>query len=324
MGSPCNGLRGSYELRPFEPDMGNASAGIYKKAGTGIVYPVRSFVWPIRVIGFGMSGGIALNRSNRVSGNRLNRLLPWITTLGLLGLWEACVWLFEIPLYVLPAPTQVVAALIREAGILFDHSLVTVAEALAGMGIALVLSVVLGIMMDAFPAFKQSIYPVLVVTQTVPMIVLAPIFIIYMGFGAAPKILTVVLMCFFPVAVSFTDGMAQVSPAYQNLLRAYGAKRVQIYTLAKIPAALPTLLSGLKVAATYSISGAVVGEWIASRAGLGYYLLRVKNGYMLDKVFACVVVIILLSLLMNGLIRLIQRFCAPYMNDTNGKRGYAK
>ena len=263
-------------------------------------------------------------KARRMPAQKRLRALPWITSIGLLVLWEACVWIFRIPLYVLPAPSQVVAALVNEAGVLFEHSLVTVAEALAGMGIALALSLVLGILMDAFPAFKQSIYPILVVTQTVPMIVLAPIFIIYLGFGLAPKILTVVLMCFFPVVVSFTDGMAQVSPAYQNLLYAYGAKRTQVYTLAKIPAALPTLLSGLKVAATYSISGAVVGEWIASQSGLGYYLLRVKNGYMLDKVFACVVVIILLSLMMNGLIRLARHFCAPYMNDPNGKRGYVK
>jgi len=262
-------------------------------------------------------------KAQTMSARRL-RCLPWITSIGLIVLWEACVRLFAIPLYVLPAPSQVFVAFIKEAGVLFEHSLVTVAEALAGMGIALVLSLVLGILMDAFPAFKQSIYPVLVVTQTVPMIVLAPIFIIYLGFGLAPKILTVVLMCFFPVVVSFTDGMAQVSPAYQNLLFAYGARRSQIYTLAKIPAALPTLLSGLKVAATYSISGAVVGEWIASQAGLGYYLLRVKNGYMLDKVFACVVVIILLSLMMNGLIRLLGCVCAPYLKERNGKRGYTK
>lgn len=261
-------------------------------------------------------------KARRMSGEKRLKALPWITSIGLLAIWEACVWIFQIPLYVLPAPSQVIVALVKDAGVLLDHSLVTVAEALAGMGIALVLSVVLGILMDAFPAFKQSIYPLLVVTQTVPMIVLAPIFIIYLGFGLAPKILTVVLMCFFPVVVSFTDGMAQVSPAYQNLLYAYGAKRTQIYTLAKIPAALPTLLSGMKVAATYSITGAVVGEWIASQAGLGYYLLRVKNGYMLDKVFACVIVIILLSLLMNGLIRVIRHFCAPGMND--GKRGYVK
>lgn len=263
-------------------------------------------------------------KAKHSSEKRRYRALPWLTALGLILLWEGCVRLFDIPMYVLPAPSQVLMALVKESGVLLSHGWITLIEALGGMAIALGLSLVLGILMDAFPAFKSCIYPVLVVTQTVPMIVLAPIFIIYLGFGLAPKILTVVLMCFFPVVVSFTDGMAQVSPAYQNLLYAYGARRTQIYTLAKIPAALLTLLSGLKVAATYSISGAVVGEWIASQAGLGYYLLRVKNGYMLDKVFACVLVIILLSLLMNGVIRLIQHLCAPYLNRSNEKRGYVK
>ena len=167
--------------------------------------------------------------------------------------------------------------------------------------------------LDCFPLMRQGIYPILVVTQTVPMIVMAPILIIYMGFGIGPKILTVVLMCFFPVAVSFSDGLAQVDEEYVNLVRSYGAGRFMAYRLVKIPASVPALLSGLKVAATYSISGAVVGEWIGAQKGLGYYLLRVKNSYMMDRVFACVVVIILLSLCMNGLIRLYQFKAVPYL-----------
>lgn len=225
---------------------------------------------------------------------------------------------FALPLYVLPAPSQVVLALFGDAQNLFMHGMVSLSEAIIGMGISLAASLVLGILMDAFEAFKRSIYPILVVTQTVPMIVLAPIFIIYMGFGLAPKIITVTMMCFFPVVVGFADGMAQVDAGYVNLLRSYGASRLQVYTLAKIPAAMPSLLSGLKVAATYSVSGAVVGEWIASQKGLGYYLLRVKNNYMLDKVFACVIVIILLSLLMNGMVRLLQRLFAPHMTRSKG------
>lgn len=245
----------------------------------------------------------------------MKKSLPALLILALLAAWEACVHALAIPLYVLPAPSQVLLALIGDAGTLLHHAGVSMAEALLGMGISLALSLVLGILMDAFPTFKRCVYPILVVTQTVPMIVLAPIFIIYMGFGLAPKILTVTMMCFFPIAVSFADGMAQVDAGYVNLLRAYGASRLQLYTLAKVPASLPSLLSGLKVAATYSVSGAVVGEWIASQEGLGYYLLRVKNNYMLDKVFACVLVIILLSLVMNALIRLMQRLLAPQTTD---------
>lgn len=243
---------------------------------------------------------------------RLNQLLPVLTAGALLFLWEMIVRLAQIPLYILPAPTNIIRALLVDYRTLLAHSRVTVSEAVLGMVLAVLLALLLGMCMDAFPVFKRCVYPILVVTQTVPVIVLAPIFIIYLGFGLAPKILTVVLMCFFPMAISFADGMANVDAAYINLLRSFGAGRWQLYRLVKLPAAFPSFISGLKVAATYSISGAVVGEWIAAQSGLGYYMIRVKNGYMLDKVFACVVVIILLSLLMNGIVRLLQYIAMPY------------
>lgn len=243
---------------------------------------------------------------------KIDQLLPVLTAGALLLAWELVVRLTHIPLYILPAPTKIIQALIADRQTLISHSIVTVSEAVLGMTIAVLLALILGVIMDAFTWFKRCIYPILVVTQTVPVIVLAPIFIIYLGFGLAPKILTVVLMCFFPVVISFADGMANIDSAYTNLMRSFGAGRWQIYTLVKLPAAFSSFLSGLKVAATYSISGAVVGEWIAAQSGLGYYMIRVKNGYMLDKVFACVVVIILLSLLMNGAVRLLQYIAMPY------------
>ena len=232
-------------------------------------------------------------------------------------IWELIVRVFDLPMYILPAPSAVIKTLIAELPVLYSHVGITVLEALLGISISLVLALILGIIMDCFPVVRHAIYPLLVVTQTVPMIVLAPLFIIYMGFGIAPKILTVVLMCFFPIAVSFSDGLAQADEEYVHLVRSYGASKLMAYRLVKIPAAIPSLLSGLKVAATYSISGAVVGEWIGAQKGLGYYLLRVKNGYMLDKVFACVIVIICLSLCMNGLIRLYQMLAMPYLRKEN-------
>ena len=242
-----------------------------------------------------------------------NDVAPVAVTAGIVAVWELAVVIFQIPGYVLPSPIQVAAALIQERGTLASHGVVTVAEALTGIAISLVFAVILGVVMDCFPLTRRGIYPILVATQTVPMIVMAPILIIYMGFGVGPKILTVVLMCFFPVAVSFCDGLAQVDEEYVNLVRSYGAGRWKAYRLVKIPASVPALISGLKVAATYSISGAVVGEWIGAQKGLGDYLLRVKNGYMLDKVFACVAVIVFLSLCMNGVIRLYQRMALPYL-----------
>ncbi len=248
-----------------------------------------------------------------MKNSRKTDLIPAAVLAGAVVLWELAVRIFQIPRYVLPSPIQVARVLIQERAVLAGHGLVTVGEALAGMGISLALAVALGIAMDCFPLMRRGIYPILVVTQTVPMIVMAPILIIYMGFGIGPKILTVVLMCFFPVAVSFCDGLAQVDEEYVNLARSYGAGRWKAYRLVKIPASIPALISGLKVAATYSISGAVVGEWIGAQKGLGYYLIRVKNGYLLDKVFACVAVIIFLSLCMNGLMRLYQRMALPYL-----------
>lgn len=246
--------------------------------------------------------------------NRLKKFLPAAALMLLLVIWEVLVRALAVPSYVLPAPTQVLAALWTDRAALASHSAVTVLEALGGMGISLACAVILGILMDENETVKSVVYPILVVTQTIPMIVLSPILILYLGFGLAPKILTVVLMCFFPIVVSFADGMGQIDPAYANLVRSYGGTKLQVYTQVKIPYAMPSLLSGLKVAATYSISGAVVGEWIASQSGLGYYILRVKNNYALDKMFACVIVIILLSLAMNGLIWLIRRLFLPYLN----------
>lgn len=251
-------------------------------------------------------------------GKNWQKPLPWLVVIALLALWEICVRAFNVPLYVLPGPIDVLSALADNFSTLLSHALVTSSEAVLGMLIALALGLLLGVLMDAFPVVRRCLYPILVVTQTVPMIVLAPILIIYLGFGMAPKILTVVLMCFFPVAVNFTDGMSQVGEGYVNLVRSYGASRAQIYALVKLPAALPPLFSGLRVAATYSISGAVVGEWIGSQSGLGYYLLRVKESYMLDRVFACVLVIVALSLLMNGIVRLCQYIFLPFLRRAKG------
>lgn len=242
---------------------------------------------------------------------KITKAAPVLVILVLLVIWELAVRIGQIPLYVLPSPTQTVRTFVTELPALIRHAEVTAMEALAGMGISFAVGILIGILMDAMPTLKRCIYPILVVTQTIPVIVLAPIFIIYMGFGYAPKILTVVLMCFFPIVVSFSDGLGQIDQGYLNLIRTYGGSRLQLYQIVKIPAAMISLLSGLKVAATYSISGAVVGEWIASQSGLGYYLIRAKNGYMLDKVFACVVMIVLLSLLMNGLVKLLGRAVLP-------------
>ncbi|MDR1272176.1 MAG: ABC transporter permease [Clostridiales Family XIII bacterium] len=263
-------------------------------------------------------------RNIKILSNR-KILLPVCVFTGLILFWEIAVRALHIPLYVLPAPSGVALALIKNASVIWMHSLVTLEETLIGMAISVVLAVLIALAMDASPSLKSAIYPLLVVTQTVPVIVLAPLFVIYFGFGLAPKVIIVVLVCFFPVTVSFCDGLGRVDAGLLSLLKSFGAKKVQTYLIAKIPAAAPELFSGLKVSATYSIMGAVVGEWLAADKGLGRYMLISKNGYMLDKVFASVVAVVVLSLLMNGLFKLIGHICVPHARkdrrrETGGMR----
>lgn len=240
--------------------------------------------------------------------------MPVLTLIIVLGCWELCVHIFEISLYILPAPSDIIIAMYENAQVLWEHSMVTLQEALLGLGLATLLAMLIAILMDLSTTFRHSIFPHLVVTQTVPVMVLGPLFAIWLGFGMAPKVLMVIFMCFFPIVIAFADALAQVDQNQVNLLKSFGANKWQLYRYVKIPSAATALFSGLKVAATYCIGGAIVGEWLSASAGLGYYMIRVKNGYMLDKVFACVVCIILWSLLLHLAVVLLERIVFPYTN----------
>ena len=145
--------------------------------------------------------------------------------------------------------------------------------------------------MDLSETVKRAVYPLLVFSQTVPIIVLAPLFAMWFGFGTLPKIVVVTLVCFFPITVSITEGLAGVDPELIDLMRSMGARRYQIFIKVKFPAALIGFFSGLKIAVTYSIMGAIIGEWMGGSAGLGVYMMRVKNSYAYDKMFAAIVLI---------------------------------
>lgn len=245
--------------------------------------------------------------------------MPLITLALSLLIWEGYVRFFHVDLFILPAPSMIAASLVENFDILWMHSMVTLKEALIGLLIASGLAVVIAILMDLSAAFRASIFPHLVVTQTVPVMVLGPLFTIWLGFGMAPKIVMVVFMCFFPIAIAFCDALQQVDQNQINLLRSFGANKFQIYWYVKIPSAATALFSGLKVAATYCIGGAIVGEWLSASAGLGYYMIRVKNGYMLDRVFACVVVIIFWSLMLHLSVVLIEKIIFPYKRKRKGR-----
>ncbi len=247
-------------------------------------------------------------------------ILPALCSVIVLLVWELCVHIFQISLYILPAPSDITKVLISEFGVLWSHSMVTLQEAVLGLLIATILAILIAILMDLNCTFRYSIFPYLVVSQTLPVMILGPLFTTWLGFGLAPKVLMVVFMCFFPIVISFSDALQQSDKKQLDLLRSFGASTLQQYLYVKLPSAATALFSGLKVAATYCIGGAIVGEWLSASAGLGYYMIRVKNGFQIDKVFACVIMVILWSLLLNVTITLIERVLFPYTKKRKGAK----
>lgn len=234
-----------------------------------------------------------------------------IAIAGLLVLWEVLCRVTDTPTYLLPAPTDVFKVLVQDRVSLWQHSMVTLYETVLGLALAIVIGLVLALLMDVSAVLHDILQGILVISQSIPIIALAPILMIYLGFGMAPKILAVVLMCFYPITISFREGLRDVNLSYVNLLKSMGAGKWSIYRLVKIPSALISFFAGLKVSATYAISGALVGEWLSSQAGLGYYMLRQNSAFRLDRVFASVFLIVFWSLLFTGLAALAQRLFTP-------------
>ena len=168
-------------------------------------------------------------------------------------------------------------------------------EAIIGFTLSIAFAFALAWLMDSVSLVRRALYPLLVTSQTIPIISVAPLFLIWFGYGLVPKVLVVVLVCFFPVVVSFLQGLAAVDTEMIDLLRSMGAPPLLIFRLAKLPAALPMFFSGLKIAATYSIMGAVIGEWLGAEAGLGYYMTLSQRSFLTARVFAIIAVITVLS-----------------------------
>lgn len=245
-------------------------------------------------------------------------ILPVVSLILVLTIWEAAVRLFDVPSYVLPAPSGVAYAMMTDAPNLWMHSMVTLQEAVWGLLIAAALAVFIAIAMDLSNSVYFCLFPYLVVTQTVPVMVLGPLFTMWFGFGLTPKILMVIFMCFFPIVIALSDALKQVDRNQMNLLRSFGASKLRQYTYVKLPAAATALISGMKVSATYCMGGAIVGEWLSASAGLGYYMIRLKNGFMMEQLFACVIVIILWSLMLNLAVSLLERVLFPYKRKRKG------
>jgi len=244
-----------------------------------------------------------------------SKLTPTVFFMIILISWQYIVDRGIVARYILPSPLDIIITSFRILPELRPHIITTLEEAFTGFFIAILLAIILAILMDSFSLAKRAFYPLFIVSQTIPIIVLVPLLVMWFGFDKLPKIIVVILVCFFPIVVNLLEGLESMDRDMLDLFKSMKANYFQIFKFAKFPAALNSFFSGLKIAATYSIMGAVIGEWMGGKDGLGVYMTRVRQSFALDKVFSAIVIIVLLSLALFKIIELIQYLTIPWMRE---------
>jgi ABC-type nitrate/sulfonate/bicarbonate transport system permease component len=237
---------------------------------------------------------------------------PLILILFVLLVWHLIATRSGLSSFILPSPSDVLSAGWETRSLLGAAIGTTLIETAIGLLIAIVFGIAIAAVMDLSSFLQKALYPILVASQTVQILAIAPLLIIWFGFGLLPKVIIVILICFFPLAVSTADGLASADPDLVALLHAMGARRGQIWRIVRLPAALPSFFSGLRVAVTYSVVGATIGEWVGGSAGLGLYMLRSKNALATDQVFVAIVITSAISIGLFTLIYLIERIALPW------------
>ena len=235
-----------------------------------------------------------------------------ILAITLLALWQLYVQASQVGPRFLPSPTAVIAALVTNWPVIYDNTIPTLLETVLGIAIATALGLFLAVLLNVSGWMRCAVYPLLVTSQTIPMVALAPLLLIWVGYDIRSKLIVVILYCFFPIAVACADGLASVEPAMIRLLRSMKASRWQILWMVRLPAAMPSFFSGLRIAATYSVVGAIFGEYVGAEKGLGIYMQRATNSFATAQVFAAIVVTAALSLALFGLVSLIERLALPW------------
>jgi len=261
-----------------------------------------------------------IGSSHEQQASRLRRIVvPVVALLALLTVWEIACDTGLVPAFMLPSPLAVVRSLFADLGLIAQHSLTTLAEAALGLGIGVAIGFVFAILMDRFETFYLAFEPLMTVSQTIPTIAIAPLLVLWFGYGLAPKVVLIVLTTFFPVTVSLVSGFRSVDTDMIDLLRTMGASRWQIFRYVKLPAAAEQLFSGLRISATYAIVGAVIAEWLGGTSGLGVYMTRVRKSFSYDKMFASILVISALSLALMRLVDLLEYVTMPWKRAEGSK-----
>ncbi len=265
------------------------------------------------------AGPYAMNGGSNGVRSSLGRWAPVaVIAVAAIGIWEAVVALEDIPNWKLPAPSAVGEALWGDRADLARHTWVTLEEVLIGFGIALGAALLLATLIHMSRTMERVVYPPAIASQTLPIIVIAPLLLAWVGYGLQHKVIVVALISFFPILVNTVDGLRSTDGDLLNLMRALGANRWQMFLKAQVPHGLPYMFSGIKIAVTASVIGAVVGEWVGSSEGLGYVALRSKSQFLTERVYAA---IFLLGAMGVGLFLaagLAQRVMVPWHGRQRG------
>jgi ABC-type nitrate/sulfonate/bicarbonate transport system permease component len=240
---------------------------------------------------------------------KIRQHLPSIMlTIALLGIWELLVHTKTLSRSVFPTPTDIIRAVPLTIAPIVEHLPQTLVEAGIGLGISVVLAFIIAMLMDRFYIIARAVSPHIIITQAVPIFAVAPMFVIWFGFGITPKVIVVVLICTFPIVIGLYEGLKSVSEDMLDYMRCINANYLQTFAHLKLPSAVPSLFSGLKIAGTYSITAAVIGEWLAGDGGLGTLMMRYKNAYRYSNMFVVIAAICLLSLMVYFTVSLLRKF----------------
>ena len=226
--------------------------------------------------------------------------------------WQGVSMAGLVPGYMLPSPVDVIKAFISEVPLLMENAKVTLMEAFIGLGCGVALGFLMAVIMDRFDRLYKALYPLIVVTQTVPTVAIAPLLVLWFGYEMLPKVILIVIVTFFPITVGLLTGFRSADRDMMNLLRSMGAGRLQIFRYIKLPGAMGQFFSSLRISASYAVVGAVISEWLGGFNGLGVYMTRVKKAFSFDKMFAVIFLISAISLILMKLVDMLQKRCMSW------------
>lgn len=244
--------------------------------------------------------------------NITNKLYPIAAILLLLLFWQGLCTFGIVPEFMLPSPIQVWKAFAKDFDLLMEHSITSLTEAFIGLTLGVLIGFIVAVLMDHCEWIYQALYPIIVLTQTIPTVAIAPLLVLWLGYKMTPKVVLIIIVTFFPIAVGVLNGLRSADKDTMNLLRSMGANKIQIFCHVKFPSALSSFFSSLRISVSYSVVGAVISEWLGGTSGLGVYMTRVRKSFAFDKMFAVIFLISFISLLLMALVDLVQKQCMPW------------